>query len=288
MSLAKTAATPLLTPAQMECAVYGKLEMAHPSGSLKHRAIVTLLEQLLRQGELSAGQPIIIHSAGSAAITAAWAGAGLGCPVHALVPRSVASGVTHQLRWLGARCHAVRSAHAAELIAKLVREQSAYVLDQARETRLIDHYQPIAQEIVEQCPQVDAVVTGIGTGASLMGIARGLRRLRPSCRIIGVEPAECQVAAGKPWAPHRISGLAPPFPQFLLDSEVPDAIVPVASTAAWQRARRLAREAGWMVGPAAGAAVQAAIEVRRRMALEHVVAVLGGGIAPLLGDDTPL
>lgn len=274
--------TPLV---EIAAGVFGKVEFQHPSGSLKHRSIPGFLEARRASGELRWKQPIIVHSAGAAAVTTAWSGARLGSPVHAIVPRSTAPGVLALLRWLGAEHHLVASKDAPRVSAELAQTHAAFILDQFAEPELVDHYRPVAAELCEQLAGVDAVLAGVGTGVSITGIGRELRRLRPGCLVIGVEPAECRLASGAPWSPHRIAGLAPPRPRPLLDRGVVDDFVAVSSEDAWARAQRLARDTGLLCGPSAGATVAAALQVREARRARNVVAILGGSISELLGSE---
>jgi cysteine synthase len=250
-----------------------KIEFQYPSGSMKHRSIPAFVERLLDRGELVAGQPIAIRSAGAAAVTLAWAGARVGCPVIAVLPPSVAPAVVAALDWLGATCHVVDPAEATRLMGELAADGRTYVFAQANEERLIDHYRPVAADILGQLDQVAAITVGIGTGLSVTGIAREVRERSPSTQVWGVEPAEAAVASGNPWAPHHIPGLAPPIPQPLLATRLLAGIVPVPSEAAWSTARDVARRAGLLIGPSSGATVAAAVELRRRGVSGPIVAV---------------
>lgn len=279
-------ATALVPIGEPGAGIFGKVEFRHPSGSIKHRSIPPFLAAMAARDELRPGQPVIIHSAGAAAVTTAWAGARLGCPVHAVIPRASAAGVEHLLRWLGAEAHRVASGDAPGFIERLRHGHGAYFLDQFREPALIEHYRPVAAELLAQRPDIEAVVVGIGTGVSITGIGRELRRRRPGCLIIGVEPAECPLSTGAPWAPHRISGLAPPVPQALLDRTVVDDIVLVSSERAWAQARALATRDGLLAGPSAGATVAAAHQLREQRGLRCIAAILGGSISTLLGPDS--
>lgn len=278
--------SPLVALRAIGAGLYGKLEFQHLSGSIKHRSIPPFLADLRHQGRLPAGRRILIHSAGAAAVTTAWAGARLGCGVDAVIPESTAPGVVRLLGWLGARCHRKSSRQARSFMRQVERESGAYVLDQFRERALIDHYRAIAGELVTQLPEITAVVVGIGTGVSITGIGREIRDRAAGCRVVGVEPEECQVAAGKPWRPHKISGLAPPVPQELLDHSVIDEIIPVPSKLAWSRARELSQRHGLLVGPSSGATLEAALRLRRRAASGQVVAILSGTVAELLDTGT--
>jgi cysteine synthase A len=253
--------------------IYAKVEYLHPSGSMKHRSIPPFLHQLLETGELRHGTRIAIRSAGSAAVTTAWTGAQIGCPVVAVLPPTASQQTVRWLQWLGAICHQVPPEEATRLMQEFSDAPDVYVLAQAREERLIDHYRPVAAEILDELPTAAAITVGIGTGLSVTGIGRLVRERDAACRVFGTEPAEAAIASGAEWAPHRIPGLAPPIPQPLLDREVLSGIVPVPSDAAWRRAQRAIQRTGLPLGPSSGATVAAARHLREQGVEGPIVAV---------------
>jgi len=263
--------------------VYAKLEYLHPSGSIKHRSIPVHIEALVRTGELVAGQTIVIRSAGSAAVAAAWAGARLGHPVIAVLPPTVPPNIVRLLRWFGAQCNVLPPADASQLVDDLRSRDGGYVLEQANEARLIDHYRPVGAEILAELAAT-AITVGIGTGLSITGIAREVRERNPACRVYGVEPAEAPVASGGSWAPHGIPGLAPPIMQPLLDHSLLSGIVTVASSQARQHARDTARHSGLPLGPSSGATVAAASILREQGVTGPIVAVCACSINDYLED----
>jgi cysteine synthase A len=263
--------------------VYAKLEYVHPSGSIKHRSIPVHIEALARTGELVAGQAIVIRSAGSAAVTAAWAGARIGHPVIAVLPPTVPPNIVRLLRWFGAQCHVLLPADASHLVDNLRSRDGCYVLEQANEARLIDHYRQVAAEIIAELPAT-AITVGIGTGLSITGIAREVSDRNLGCQVYGVEPAEAPVASGGSWAPHGIPGLAPPIKQPLLDHSLLSGIVTVTSSQARQHARDTARRSGLPLGPSSGATVAAVSTLRERGVTGPIVAVCACSINDYLED----
>lgn len=272
--------TPLVELAPAGSGLYAKLEYLHPSGSIKHRAIPAFLEAMRKAGELPEKQPIAIRSAGSAAVTTAWAGARLDFPVTAVLPPSAAPNIIRLAEWLGARCELAAPDEAVKLMASL--RAHCYVLDQAAEPRLIDYYRPVAAEILAQLPETAAITVGIGTGLAITGIAREIRDHYGGTRVYGTEPAEAPVATGGAWAPHSIPGLAPPFSQDLLDRGLLAGIILVTGQQAWEHARSAARDSGLLLGPSAGAAVAAAVRLRSQGLTGPVVAVCACSIGDYL------
>jgi len=140
---------------------------------------------------------------------------------------------------------------------------------------------PMAHEMTTAREILDAVgddlvafVAGVGTGGTITGVGRVIKRERPGVRVIAVEPAASAVLSGKPPGMHGIQGLGAGFVPDILDRGVIDRIVTVTDVAADQMARRLACEEGLLVGPSSGANVHAACEVAAEMARGIVVTVL--------------
>lgn len=275
--------TPLIQLKALDPQLYAKIEYLHPSGSLKHRSIPAFLMSLIKSGEIRQGQPIAIRSAGSAAVTVAWTGAQLGCPVYAVLPPTVSTQIVALIEWYGGKCHVQKPDAAKELMARFGKDGETYVLQQANESRMIDHYQPVANEILAELPTVAAITVGIGTGLSATGIGRAVQASGSGCRVYGTEPAEAAIASGKPWAPHHIPGLAPPIAQPLLDKNLLGGIVPIPSKLAWERARAVAQQCGLLLGPSSGCAVAAAEHLRREGIAGPIVAVCTGSMYEYLG-----
>lgn len=265
--------TPLVQLETLDPQLHAKVEYLHPSGSMKHRAIPRFIESLVTSGELDRRKTLAVRSAGSAALTTAWIGARLGIAVTCVLPPFASDHLVSAMRWLGATVHRVPPAEGSALMKAFEHDRDVVVLAQAREERLIDSYRPVAREILEQLPGVAAIVVGIGTGLSSMGIAREVRDHSTGCVVVGTEPAEAAVASGQPWAPHRIPGLAPPIAQPLLDTALLADIVPVPSRRAWNLARRVARDEGLMIGPSSGATLAAGLALRERGVVGPIVAI---------------
>ena len=274
--------TPLIPLTQYDDALYAKVEYLHPSGSMKHRSIPLFLASLVANGELQLGQCIAIRSAGSAAVTAAWAGQQLGIPVTAVLPPTVMQSVVRKLHWLGASYHRVPPDEATWMMQAFAADPKVYVLAQAREERLIDHYRPVAAEIFDELDEVAAMTVGIGTGLSVTGIGREIQAQGYNCQLFGVEPAEAAIALGQPWAAHGIPGLAPPIPQPLLNKTLLSGIVPIPSKVAWQCAREVGQGAGLLLGPSSGVTVAAARHLRRQGVIGPIVAVCACAIGDYL------
>jgi cysteine synthase A len=215
-----------------------------------------------------------VLSAGAGALSVTWAAARLGHQTIAVLPSTAPPHIVRLIRWMGGTCHQIDPAEIGETVGRLQDDPSVYYLSQADEPEIVDHYRPIADEILTELGEVDAITVGIGTGASISGIGRGVRDSPGAdCRIVGVEPEEAPVASGGTWAPHTIHGLAPPMPQTQLDRSVLTEIMQVPSATAWRYARDVLRDSALPIGPSAGATVAAAVELQARGAHGPIVAV---------------
>ena len=119
-----------------------------------------------------------------------------------------------------------------------------------------------------------AFVAGVGTGGTITGVGRVLKREKPGVVVVGVEPAASAVLSGKPAAMHGIQGIGAGFVPDILDRSVIDRVMTVSDVAADKMTQRLAREEGLLVGPSSGANVHAAIEVAKGLPGGVVVTIL--------------
>ena len=274
--------TSLIHLPEIDEMLYAKIEYENPVAAMKYRAIPPFFEHLKEIGEVKQGDKVAMRSAGSAAVAMAWITVRLGLHPIAVLPPVAPAPIVRMLRWLGAEVHIVPPNEAKELMAAYQEEDGVYVFGQAGETRLVDFYRPVGQEIYEQLPNVAAVTVGIGTGISITGIARALRDNSSTVRIYGCEPEESPVASAGKWGPHKIPGLAPPIAQPLLDKSIIEDIILVPSQRAWDRAKDLAHRFGIMAGPSAGCTLDAALQLRARGVEGPIVAILACSIGEYL------
>ncbi len=275
-------ATPLIHLPEIDEMLYVKVEYENPVAAMKFRAIPPFFEHLLNIGEIKKGDKVAMRSAGSAAVAMAWITVRLGLHPIAVLPPVAPAPIVRMLRWLGAEVHIVKPDEAKKMMAAYQEDDSVYVFGQAGEHRLVDLYGNVGVEIFEQLPEVAAVTVGIGTGISVTGIARALKRLSPTAKVYGCEPEESPVASQGKWGPHKIPGLAPPIAQPLLDKSIIEDIVLVPSDRAWERAKDLAHGFGIMAGPSSGCTLDAALQLRARGVEGPIVAILACSIGEYL------
>ena len=128
-----------------------------------------------------------------------------------------------------------------------------------------EHERSTAVEILEDTGgRVDAFVAGVGTGGTVSGVGRVLRKHAPQARVVAVEPIESAVLSGQRPGPHFIQGIGAGFVPATFDAEVVDEVITVDEAASIENVRRLARDEGILAGLSSGAAVTAALELARR------------------------
>jgi cysteine synthase A len=136
------------------------------------------------------------------------------------------------------------------------------------------HRNSTAREIIEQCPDLDAFVAGVGTGGTITGVGTVLKELRPQTEVIGVEPATSPVLSGGEPGYHGIQGIGAGFIPDVVDEEVLDRVLTVTDEEAMEYSRRLAAEEGLLVGISSGAACAAALRIAAELGQGHTVLVM--------------
>jgi cysteine synthase A len=247
-----------------------KLEYFNPSGSVKDRAALAMVEAAERDGRLAPGGLIVEPTSGNTGIALAMIAAARGYRCVFTMPESMSRERRALLRAFGAELVLTPAAEgmsgaiaAAESIAA---ERHGFVPQQFDNPANPEtHRVTTAEEIWEDTAgEVDVVVAGVGTGGTITGIARGLKPRRPALRVVGVEPAESAVLSGGPKGPHPIQGIGAGFVPANYDGSLVDEVVQVDGPRAIEVARELARREGLLLGISSGAAVAAALEVAGR------------------------
>jgi cysteine synthase A len=277
--------TPLISlrgaSASTGCRVLAKAEYLNPSGSIKDRVAHFLLEEAERRGELTRGDTVLEVTSGNTGIALAMVGAMKGYHVVIMMPcslsherRNMIRGFGAELRLLDGLLH-IQSA-VRETIELAQRNPRIFLPSQfSNPDNPRCHELGTGPEILAQVGgKFDAFVMGVGTGGTLMGVARALRRAGSPARIVAVEPAESAVMSGNQPGCHGIQGLADGFIPEIVDLAQIDKIVRISTEEAHQRARQLAREEGLLVGISAGANVLAAERVALELGPGHTVVTI--------------
>jgi cysteine synthase A len=249
-----------------------KLESQNPTGSMKDRMALAMIEAAEADGRLVPGGSVVEYTGGSTGVSLALVCAVKGYPLQIVTSDAFAREKLDHMRILGARLQVVQSdsgrmtekltrdmIEAARVIAETTR---AFWTDQMNNTDQMAAYRILAEEIWSQTEgRVDGFVQSVGTAASLRGTAEALRRLDQRIKIVAVEPAESPVLSGGQTGAHKIDGIGAGYIVPLWRQDVPDRIERVSTNAAMDMAFRLAREEGLFGGTSTGANVIAALRL---------------------------
>ena len=251
--------------------LYGKLERCNPMGSVKDRIALSMIDAAERSGALRPGGVVVEPTSGNTGIGLAMICAVRGYHLILTMPETMSVERRRILRGLGSEVVLTPggsgmggAVEEAERIAAST--PGAFMPDQFdNPANPAAHERTTGPEIWEATQgRVDIVVAGIGTGGTVTGLGRFLRRKKPSAVIVGVEPAESPFLTEGHAGPHAIQGIGAGFRPSILELGVLDEILTVSGGAAAETARRLAVEEGVFVGVSAGAAVAAARRVASR------------------------
>jgi cysteine synthase A len=263
--------TPMLSlGAEDGCAeICLKLEGDNPSGSVKDRAVLAMIEDAEARGALQPGGTIVEASTGNTATSLAVIGPAKGYRIVVVAPSDLPVIRRANLEILGVDLVLTEAktgmASALDHAERMARD-GAVVLRQFTNRAGPPAHSATANEILEQCDgRVDALVAGVGTGATITGCAETVKAHNPACQVVAVEPAESAVLSGRRPGPHRISGIGPGFVPMILRRELLDEVYPVPWWEAHEAVRELGRQAGLFVGPSTGAVLVAARSAARRL-----------------------
>ena len=246
----------------------GKAEWANPGGSVKDRAAVSMLRDAQRRGILTPGKTILDATSGNTGIALAMLGAALGIPVHLAMPANVSPERKRILRAYGATVDWTdpdKGSDGAILRAREVAgnepERFCYLDQYSNDANWRAHYLTTGPEIWEQTGgRLTHFVAGMGTSGTFMGVSRRLKELNPAIQVISMQP-------DSPF--HGLEGLkymATSIVPAIYDARLADREVVVETEAAYEMAKRLAREEGLLSGVSAAAAVEASLRIAREEA----------------------
>lgn len=251
--------------------VYLKLEYMNPGSSVKDRIALAMIEDAEARGVLKQGDTIIEPTSGNTGIGLAMVAAAKGYKAILVMPETMSMERRNLLRAYGADLvltpgpegmgGAIRKAE------ELSKEHGYFVPQQFENAANPSiHERTTGPEIVEQMgDQLDAFISGIGTGGTITGAGKVLREKYSDIKIIAVEPSDSPVLSGGKPGPHKIQGIGAGFIPGVLDTNVYDEIIKVENDQAFEYARRAAKEEGVLGGISSGAAIYAALETAKKL-----------------------
>jgi cysteine synthase A len=255
-----------------DCLIYAKAEYINPGGSIKDRIAKHIILEAEQRGELKPGATILEVTSGNTGIALAMVGAIRGYKVVIMMPETVSKERRNMIESLGAELHLLGEINdmqtAVRRSVQLATTRSDIYLPSqfSNADNAACHELTTGAEIIRQTNgNIAAFVMGVGTGGTLMGVGRALRRASVPARIIAVEPDESAVMSGDAPGRHGIQGLADGFIPDLIELDEIDEIVRIRTADAIAAAENLAREEGLLVGISSGANVLAATQVAREL-----------------------
>jgi cysteine synthase len=251
--------------------IYLKLEYMNPGSSVKDRIALAMIEDAEAKGVLKQGDTIIEPTSGNTGIGLAMVAAAKGYKAILVMPETMSMERRNLLRAYGAELVLTPGPEgmggAIRKASELAKEKGYFMPQQfENEANPSVHERTTGPEIVEQMgDQLDAFISGIGTGGTITGAGKVLREKYKDIKIIAVEPTDSPVLSGGKPGPHKIQGIGAGFVPGVLDTNVYDEIIKVENEQAFEYARRAAKEAGILGGISSGAAIYAALETAKKL-----------------------
>jgi len=255
--------------------IFGKLEAANPSGSVKDRPAYWMIKKAEESGQLSKGKIILEPTSGNTGIALAMISAAKGYQVKLCMPECVSTERQHILEALGAEVvltpakegtdGAIRKAHQL-----LDAEPDKYYMPNqfTNENNVLAHYETTGPEILSQTNgEIDVLVAGMGTTGTLMGIKRYFMEKKPEVRIVGIEPPEGHTIQG-------LKNMTESIVPKIYNPKMLDEKITIGDGEAFETTRALAAKEGIFVGMSSGAAVAGALHIAEKMSSGTIVVIL--------------
>ncbi len=260
----------------------GKLESVNPGGSVKDRIALAMIEAAEKSGALAPGGTIVEPTSGNTGIGLAMVAAAKGYGAVFTMPEAMSVERRRIITAFGARIILTPTAEgmpgAVEIARRLAADNGWFMPQQFENPANPDaHRRTTAREIWNDLKGgLDAFVAGVGTGGTVTGVGKDLKRRKPSILVVAVEPDESPVLSGGTPGLHRIQGIGPGFVPAILDPAAYDEVMRITGTEAAETARRLAKTEGILAGTSSGAALCAASRIaeREEMADKTIVVLL--------------
>ncbi len=256
-------------PAEGSSEVFCKLESFNPMHSVKDRIALAMIEDAERSGKLRPGMCVIEPTSGNTGIGLAMVCSVKGYPLKLTMPETMSIERRKLLKALGAEIILTPGSERMDGAIKCAKDlcrkdKGSFMPMQFENPANPLAHKVTAAEILEDLPDVDIFVAGIGTGGTITGVGTVLKEHRQDVRIIGVEPAKSAVLTGGRPGPHGIQGIGAGFVPKTFDRKVVDWIFPVSDDEAKQTSRELAKKEGILAGISSGAALFIGLQMAKQ------------------------
>lgn len=271
-----------------------KLEYFNPSGSVKDRIAIAMVEQAEKDGKIAPGATLIEPTSGNTGIGIASVAAARGYRAILTMPETMSVERRNLLKAYGAEIVLTEGAQGMKgAIARAEQLQkeipNSFIPSQFENlANPATHERTTGPEIwADTDGKVDAFVAGVGTGGTVTGTGRYLKQQNPAVHVVAVEPTDSPVLSGGKPGPHKLQGIGAGFVPDTLDTKVYDEVIRVSNDDAFAYGREFAQREGALVGISSGAALAAAVELAKRPAYagKTIVALLPDGGDRYLSTD---
>lgn len=253
--------------------LYVKLEYYNLTGSIKDRIVQYIVNDAIQKGELKKGQTIVEATSGNTGISLAAIGAKIKSPVYIFMPDWVSNERKELIKSYGAKVqtYTIKEGGFSRCIREAKRfttKEKAFLLNQfSNSNNILAHYNTTAEEILKQiCEPIGGFVSGVGTGGTIMGIGKKLKKVNNKTIICAVEPDKMPVLSqNRVIASHKIEGIGNNFVPELIDKNFIDKVIVVNDDDAINMSKKIAKELGIGVGISSGANFLGAVVLSKRV-----------------------
>ena len=260
---------------ELKCNLYVKCELFNPGGSVKDRIGFNMVVEAEKEGRIKPGDTLIEPTSGNTGIGLALAAAVMGYKMIITMPKKMSQEKEDVLKALGAKVIRTRTEAAFDEpdsligVAKKLNKEipNSHILDQyANVNNPNAHYKYTAQEIINDFPDgLDMIVCGVGTGGTITGLAKRLKKEYPNIKVVGADPYGSILGGGDEVYPYQVEGIGYDFFPDVLDNNLVDKYVKVNDEDSFSTARKLIKLEGLLIGGSCGTATWAGIQAAKEL-----------------------
>lgn len=251
--------------------IYAKLEFMNPGSSVKDRIALSMIEAAEQEGILKEGDTIIEPTSGNTGIGIAMVAAAKGYKSVIVMPDTMSKERRNLLRAFGAKLILTPGAEgmkgAIKKAEELQKEHGFFMPQQFNNMANPEiHAKTTGREIIKQMPDgVDAFISGVGTGGTVSGAGKVLKKHYKHIKIYALEPEDSPILSGGTPGPHKIQGLGAGFVPNTLDTSIYDGVIRISNEESFETAREVAKKDGILGGISSGAAIAAARKIAQKL-----------------------